>query len=226
MLDDFIQAMLAKVYGVAPVSVLKKVYKIYTGAAFKIAELREAEENQAELTDDNDIVTWHIDGKYVMLDDDNPIKRNGDEEYFIPSREEVEQLINAGYISSSASDALKKMLTRRLQASEETAEEITAEFWQIFSLGGKPQNVAKMLTDGRKLSLQQMIEVGKALANFYNSVCRGDSCGYSPDMLYEIQHREKSPEVEVYIKDEKKNLDELRNQVRQRTGRRARLKRR
>jgi len=30
----------------------------------------------------------------------------------------------------------------------------------------------------------------------------------------------------VYIKDEKKNLDELRNQVRQRTGRRARLKRR
>ena len=47
MLDDFIQAMLAKVYGVAPVSVLKKVYKIYTGAAFKIAELREAQENQA-----------------------------------------------------------------------------------------------------------------------------------------------------------------------------------
>ena len=39
MLDDFIQVMLAKVYGVAPVSVLKKVYKIYTGAAFKIAEL-------------------------------------------------------------------------------------------------------------------------------------------------------------------------------------------
>ena len=41
MLDDFIQAMLAKVYGVAPVSVLKKVYKIYTGAAFKVAELAE-----------------------------------------------------------------------------------------------------------------------------------------------------------------------------------------
>ena len=161
-----------------------------------------------------------------MLDDDNPIKRNGDEEYFIPSREEVEQLINAGYISSSASDALKKMLTRQLQASEETAEEITAEFWQIFSLGEKPQSAAKMITDGRKIPLPQMIEVGKALANFYNSVCRSDSCGYSPDMLYEIQHREKSPDVEVYIKDEKKNLDELRNQVRQRTGRRARLKRR
>ena len=226
MLDDFIQAMLAKVYGVAPVSILKKVFKIYTGAAFKITELREAEENQTEPTDDNGIATWHIDGKYVMLDDDDPIKRNGDEEYFIPSREEVEQLIRVGYISSSASDALKKMLTRQLQASEETAEEITAEFWQIFSLGEKPQNVAKMLTDGRKLSLQQMIEVGKALANFYNSVCRGDSCGYSPDMLYEIQPREKSPDVEVYIKDDKKNLDALRNQLQQRPVRRTRLKRR
>ena len=67
MLDDFIQVMLAKVYGVAPVSVLKKVYKIYTGAAFKIAELREAQENQAEPTDDNDITTWHTDGKWMAM---------------------------------------------------------------------------------------------------------------------------------------------------------------
>lgn len=226
MLDDFIQAMLAKVYGVAPVSVLKKVYKIYTGAAFKIAELREAEENQAEPTDDNDIVTWHIDWKYVMLDDDDPIKRNGDEEYFIPTRKEVEQLISAGYISSSASDALKKMLIGQLQADKETAEKITAGLWQAFSQGEKPQSAAKMITDGRKIPLPQMIEVGKALANFYNSVCRSDSCGYSPDMLYEIQHKEKSPDVEVYIKDDKKNLDALRSQMQQRPVRRTRLKRR
>lgn len=226
MLDDFLQAMLAKVYGVAPVSVLKKVYKIYTGAAFRIAELREAEENQAEPTDDNDIVTWHIDGKYVMLDGDNPIKRNGDEEYFIPSREEVEQLVNDGYIHSPASDALKEMLTKRLQADEDTAEKITARLWQSFSMGEKPQSVAKILTEGRTHSLQQMIEIGTALANFYNSVCRRDSCGYSPDMLYEIQHQEKSPDVEVYIKDDKKNLDALRGQLQQRPVRRTRLKRR
>ena len=226
MLDDFLQAMLAKVYGVAPVSVLKKVYKIYTGAAFRIAELREAEENQAEPTDDNDIVTWHIDGKYVMLDGDNPIKRNGDEEYFIPSREEVEQLVNDGYIHSPASDALKEMLTKRLQADEDTAEKITARLWQSFSMGEKPQSVAKILTEGRMHSLQQMIEIGTALANFYNSVCRRDSCGYSPDMLYEIQHQEKSPDVEVYIKDDKKNLDALRGQLQQRPVRRTRLKRR
>lgn len=225
MLDDFIQVMLAKVYGAAPVSVLKRVYKIYTGAAFKIAELREAQENQDEPTDDNDIVTWHIDGKYVMLDD-TPIKRNGDEEYFIPSKEEVKQLISAGYVSSSASDALKKMLTERLQADEGTAEEITARLWQSFSMSEKPQSVAKILTEGRTHSLQQMIEIGTALANFYNSVCRSDSCGYSPDMLYEIQHQEKSPDVEVYIKDEKKNLDALRSQLQQRPVRRTRLKRR
>ena len=143
MLDDFIQAMLAKVYGVAPVSVLKKVYKIYTRAAFKIAELREAQENQAEPSDDNDVVTWHIDGKYVMLDDDDPVKRNGDEEYFIPSKEEVEQLVSAGYISSSASDALKKMLTGQLHASIEDVEAITAELWQIFSLGEKTAEYSK-----------------------------------------------------------------------------------
>lgn len=226
MLDDFIQVMLAKVYGAAPVSVLKRVYKIYTGAAFKIAELREAQENQDEPTDDNDIVTWHIDGKYVMLDGDDPIKRNGDEEYFIPSKEEVKQLISAGYVSSSASDALKKMLTERLQADEGTAEEITARLWQSFSMSEKPQSVAKILTEGRTHSLQQMIEIGTALANFYNSVCRSDSCGYSPDMLYEIQHKEKSPDVEVYIKDDNKHLEALRNQVQQRPVKRTRLKRR
>ena len=143
MLDDFIQVMLAKVYGVAPVSVLKKVYKIYTGAAFKIAELREAQENQAEPTDDNDITTWHTDGKYVMLDGDDPIKRNGDEEYFIPGKEEVKQLISAGYVSSSASDALKKMLTGQLHASIEDVEAITAELWQIFSLGEKTAEYSK-----------------------------------------------------------------------------------
>lgn len=226
MLDDYIQAMLARVYGVAPVSVLKKVYKIYTGAAFKIAELREAEENQAEPTDDNGIATWHIDGKFVMLDDNDAIKRNGDEEYFIPSMEEVEQLVNDGYIHSPASEALKEMLTERLQADEDTAEKITARLWQSFSMGEKPQSVAKILTEGRTHSLQQMIEIGTALANFYNSVCRSDSCGYSPDMLYEIQHKEKSPDVEVYIKDDKKNLDALRSQMQQRLVRRTRLKRR
>jgi len=226
MLDDYIQAMLARVYGVAPVSVLKKVYKIYTGAAFKIAELREAEENQAEPTDDNGIATWHIDGKFVMLDDNDAIKRNGDEEYFIPSMEEVEQLVNDGYIHSPASEALKEMLTERLQADEDTAEKITARLWQSFSMGEKPQSVAKILTEGRTHSLQQMIEIGTALANFYNSVCRSDSCGYSPDMLYEIQHKEKSPDVEVYIKDDKKNLDALRSQMQQRPVRRTRLKRR
>lgn len=52
------------------------------------------------------------------------------------------------------------------------------------------------------------------------------SCGYSPDMLYEIQHKEKSPDVEVYIKDDKKNLDALRSQMQQRPVRRTRLKRR
>lgn len=226
MLDDYIQAMLARVYGVAPVSVLKKVYKIYTGAAFKIAELREAEENQAEPTDDNGIATWHIDGKFVMLDDNDAIKRNGDEEYFIPSMEEVEQLVNDGYIHSPASEALKEMLTERLQADEDTAEKITARLWQSFSMGEKPQSVAKILTEGRTHSLQQMIEIGTALANFYNSVCRSDSCGYSPDMLYEIQHKEKSPDVEVYIKDDKKNLDALRSQMQRRPVRRTRLKRR
>ena len=226
MLDDFIQVMLAKVYGVAPVSVLKKVYKIYTGAAFKIAELREAEENQTEPTDDNGIATWHIDGKFVMLDDNDAIKRNGDEEYFIPSMEEVKQLVNDGYIHSPASEALKEMLTERLQADEDTAEKITARLWQSFSMGEKPQSVAKILTEGRTHSLQQMIEIGTALANFYNSVCRSDSCGYSPDMLYEIQHKEKSPDVEVYIKDDNKHLEALRNQVQQRPVKRTRLKRR
>ena len=226
MLDNFIQAMLAKVYGVAPITVLKKVYKIYTGTAFKVAELREAQENQAKPTEENSIITWHIDGKYVMLDDDDPIVRNGDEEYYIPGKEEVEQLISAGYISSSASDVLKKTLTGQLHASVEDAEGITAGLWQAFSLGEKPQTAAKMLTEGRKLSLPQMIEFGKALANFYNTVCRGDRCGYSPDMLYEMQHHEQSPDVEVYIKDDKEHLEMLRNQAQQRTGRRTRLKRR
>ena len=45
-------------------------------------------------------------------------------------------------------------------------------------------------------------------------------------MLYEIQHKEKSPDVEVYIKDDKKNLDALRSQMQQRPVRRTRLKRR
>lgn len=46
--------MLAKVYGVTSVSVLKKAYKIYTDPVFKIVELKNVQEKQDTLTGDND----------------------------------------------------------------------------------------------------------------------------------------------------------------------------
>lgn len=58
--------------------------------------------------------------------------------------------------------------------------------------------------------IDELKDVAKAMADYYNSVCRSDLHGFSPDILYEIETGEKNPGVEVRVVGEKNPGEERR----------------
>ena len=136
---------------------------------------------------------WFIDGLYVSLDDDDPSKPIGNEEYYIPSQKEIKQLLEKGYVVTPASQAFRSLLTVDMRADKATAEGLLKSVWATISLGETFQNVVQMLADGKVETLDQLSKVTNVVANYYNTVFRSEFCGYSPALVYEKLYGMKVP---------------------------------